>query len=392
MQMGRGHEESSGEELAMKPNATIRRRTRRARWAVLIAGALASTGTACNLTAVATKGDTTDPSDTTEPTETAPAGSCLYADCPTQLCMPYLYVDRYILERCYGWDKDNQVWATSAPEAIKDCDKQDLDVSTNYCQCDDRSTSTTDATGLCKFSIPSVDVFADASCSLGNPGELVTDQESACTYNDEVVDTSALDTIAKGVNTTCLVANEPPVEADPNCFPVTLGNVKRTSNECPIGSCDGSAAARTARPPGTNVTLSLDPARSYLAVTTPLQSVMVRLSGEAFVDLPGNRLLGLKVSAERIRFGSSDWNGFSFSLDNPVPFARVGEAFRIPVAQKPTITATGRRDGALTRLRASSASDVTGHLSVAHKTWDLDFADQSVAGSFALHLVGRTVQ
>jgi hypothetical protein len=46
--------------------------------------------------------------------------------------------------------------------------------------------------------------------------------------------------------------------------------------------------------------------------------------------LPGNRLLGLKLSAERVRFGSSDWNGFSFSLDKAVPFARAGEAFRIP--------------------------------------------------------------
>jgi hypothetical protein len=337
-----------------------------------IAGALAFTGTACNLTTIDPKEDTPDSdspeeTDTTPPTET-PAETCLQAACPPfNSCTPYIVVRKSDLVNCYGLD-ENGGWSSHTPAFVTDCDG-----AAEHCTCD--------ANDLCEFKYEPQLMFVDAACTLGTAGTHL-DGPSFCHY-PEPDETDVNDLIDQLNNDNCGV-NIVPLDG---CDEVDFTDVWLSDETCE--SCDPSAAARMVRPSGANVTLSLDPARSYLAVTTPVQSLMVRLSGDAFVDLPGNRLVGLKISAERVRFGNSDWNGFGFSLDKPVAFVRAGEAFRIPVAQKPTITATGRRDGALTRMRASSASDVTGHLSVAQKTWDLDFADQSVAGSFALHLVGR---
>ena len=383
METGRGHKRASCEELARTPNEAMSRRARQARWAVLIAGALGSMGAACS-TAIITKGDTpdsgsTDDTEAEPPTDTTQTGTCLQANCPERKCTPQLTIGRDRLESCYGFT--DGVWSGNTPLSVKDCDGQD-DGKSDHCTCVENDVGIV----ICTFDFGEQEPLVTAQCKVGQENEQI--DPSFCNYDDP--DTSKIDGIlaewdpdGDGTLDCGLIPNY-----DLGCndvSDVSLGSVK-------CYECDTSAAARIVRPSGANVTLSLDPARSYLAVTTPLQSMMVRLSGNAFVDLPGNRLVGLKISAERVRFGSSDWNGFSFSLDKAVPFARAGEAFRIPVAQKPTITASGRRDGALTSLRATSAGDVTGHLSVALKTWDLDFADQSVAGSFALHLVGTVAQ
>lgn len=359
MHMGRGHEGSSCEGLVTK---TIWRGSRQARWAALIAGALALTGAACNSTAIVTKSST----DSTDTTQTTPPGTCLYADCPVETCTTTVVIRRDMLEGCYGWDGSS--WATTAPGFVKDCDGSHAN-----CTCD--------SNGLCSFSFSS-DVHPKAQCSVGSVNDAVSG--SFCGY--EGADTTQVDQIAEQVTEDCrLDFSLQPLP--PDCPAPDTSHVKLGSNAC--NSCDSRVAARASQPPVGGLTLSLDPARSFLALTTPVQSVMVRLSGDASVDLPGNRLLGLKMSADPVRFAASDWNGFTFSLEQPVPLTRSGEAFRIPVAERPTIIGIGRRDGLPTRLRASSATDVTGHLSVAQKTWDLDLADQNMAGSFTLHLVGR---
>lgn len=381
METGRGHKRPSCEEPVRKPNEATSRRTRQACWAMLIAGALASMGTACS-TAILTKGDTpdsgsTEDTGTTPSTDTTPTEICREANCPDKTtCTPKLTIGRDRLESCYGFT--DGVWSGNTPPSVKDCDGQD-DGHSDHCSCSENDLGIV----ICTFDFGSQESTVTAQCKVGKEHESV--DSSLCKYDNP--DTSGIDGI--------IAEWDPDGDGILDCglIPAYEYGCSDVSNvtlgpECD-GGCGTSAAARVVRPADANVTLSLDPARSYLAVTTPLQSLMVRLSGDVFADLPGNRLVGLKITAERVRFGSSDWNGFSFSLDKAVPFVRAGDAFRIPVAQKPTVTASGRRDGAPTSLRASSAGDVTGHLSMAHKTWDLDFADQSVAGSFALHLVGR---
>jgi hypothetical protein len=383
MKTGRGNERASCEELARTPNEAMSRGPRQARWAVLIAGALGSMGVACS-TVVTTKGDTpdsgsTEDTGTTPSTDTTPTGACLQANCPEMTCTPKLTIGRDRLESCYGFT--DGAWSVNTPPSVKDCDGQD-DGTSDHCTCLENNLGFV----ICTFDFGDQDPVVTPQCKVGKEHDPV--DSSFCNYEDP--DTSGIDGI--------LAEWDPDGDGTLDCglFPTydtgcpPVRDVELGSTSC--SECGTSAAARIVRPSDADVTLSLDPARSYLAVTTPLQSMMVRLSGDAFVDLPGNRLVGLKISAERVRFGSSDWNGFTFSLDKAVPFARAGETFRIPVTQKPTITASGRRDGTPTSLRASSAGDVTGHLSIEHKTWDLDFADRSVAGSFALHLAGRVAQ
>jgi hypothetical protein len=369
----------------MNANEKSGRGARQARWAMLIAGALVSAGTAC------TKTPPKDPGGTT--TET-PVATCLEAiNCPTEACIPTVVVSRKDLEGCYGWT--GTAWPDATPYEVKGCDPGNTNAGPGAitCYCDpppDGGTDTGDR--LCHFR-HEVDVYAAAQCAWGNEGDAVG--SSGCTY--EVGRSDLLDALADSITGSCTFA--PNQQPDPDgCnqskldfSPVVLGSTACTgADDCQGHS--GSAAARMGRPAGTSATLALDPARSFLAVSTPLQSVMVRLSGEAYVDLDGGRLLGLQISADQARFNSSDWKGFAFSLDKVVALARTGEAFRIPVAQRSSITGIGRRDGKPTRLRASASSDVTGHLSLAQKTWDLDFADQSTAGGFTMHLAGRIAQ
>jgi len=334
---------------------------------MLIVGALASTVTACPLQPDKTPSDPTDtdtdPSTTTGTTVT----SCLQAvNCPTGSCQTSLTIRWDDLETCYGaFDVNSTSWPSNTPSDVQS-------------QCTTKDTYCT---------IEFTDHVQGNLCAYGNEGDTVSG--AVCGYS------LASSPQADSLLTTLQSANcnglfDQLVPQGPDCggdaSDVTLG-----SSEC--GSCDteqgGSAAARKGRPPGTTNMLSLDPAHSFLAVSTPIQSVTVRLSGDAFVDLSGNRLLGLQISADQAHILTSDWKGFSFSLDKPVPLARAGEALRIQMAARPTIIGTGRRNEELTRVRSTATSDLTGHLSATQKTWDLDFVDQSVVGGFALHLVGR---
>jgi hypothetical protein len=372
---------NNGEELAMNANEKSGWVARQARWAMLIAGGLASVGSACTKTPPKDSGDTT----TDTPVET-----CREAiNCPTEVCVPVVQVSRADLEACYGWT--GTAWPDATPLEVKGCDPGNTNSAPGVitCDCDLPSDGGTDGGDrLCRFHIE-VDLDAAAQCVWGNENDPVGSR--GCAY--DVGFSDLLSEFADSVARACPLS--PNQEPDPNgCnqstldfSPVVLGPTACADAD----DCQGhsSAAARSSRPAGTSAALSLDPVRSFLAVSTPLQSVTVRLSGEAYVDLNAGRLLGLQISADQTRFASSDWKGFTFTLDKAVALTRAGEAFRIPVAQRSSITGIGRRDDKPTRLRASASSDVTGHLSMAQKTWDLEFTDQSTAGGFTMHLAGR---
>src|SRR5262249_13983549 len=151
-------------------------------------------------------------------------------------------------------------------------------------------------------------------CAWGTAGDTVG--SSDCHYESGSSDDAQV--LADKLNYDCGLGVNPVPDGDggDGCTPdfnyATLGTA--TCASCGSESAR-TVAARKSRPPGTTDTLSLDPAHSFLAVSTPIQTVTVRLSGDAFVDLRGGRLLGLQISAEQARMANSDWNGFSFSLD-----------------------------------------------------------------------------
>lgn len=291
--------------------------------------------------------------------------SCLKVGCPQISCTTTYTVSQDDLVACYGWNSDTGDWGGNAPSILSS-------------SCD--NTPATDCVVAFRMGVD-----ADPVCEWGNAYDIVGGAD--CGWPD--ADPGDGIDFANQLSRDCKITATSARSCDV-LDPATLAGVALTTS-CDT-SCDdpeGASRVRTARPPGTTTTLALDPAHSFLAVTTPLQSVSVPLSGSGFVNLSSGQLLGVMISADGVRFGATDFSGWSFTLAKPVPIIRAGEAFRVPAAQQPTVIGTGRRNGQQSKLRIVPSADMTGHLRVGPGTWDLDFADQNVAGGFAMHLVGR---
>src|SRR5581483_9642392 len=177
----------------------------------------------------------------------------------------------------------------------------------------------------------------------------------------------------------CDIDVDPPKQV---CAPD--GTTATLSGSC--DTCEGTTAttattARIAEPAPGSTTLVVDRARSYVSFTTPFQTVLVPVAGDGRLDLPSGQLQTLRLNADDAFVGGSQWSGWTFALEGPVQLQRTGDAFAIPVARQTAIVGTGRRDGALVKQRSVATGDIAGHLNVADKTFDVDFSDQSIAGT-----------
>jgi hypothetical protein len=171
-----------------------------------------------------------------------------------------------------------------------------------------------------------------------------------------------------------------------SCDPVDLGTL--TYSVSCTGYCPDPPAPLPPAPPSTNLALTIDPARSFLRLGTPVGTTTFTLSGRGWADTAGTRTIAGAASASSGRVAGSDYSQWSLSFQNAIQVPVTGDTFRIPAATRPTIVGTGLRDGLPKKLHAVLGHDAVGHLRPATRTWNLDYADSSTAGTLTLHLEG----
>lgn len=280
---------------------------------------------------------------------------CVQPVCPEMTCHYTWDVSTQALKMCF-WDYDTNAWRTDVPPDVAGCNAA---AST----CPIHADGIVQGVPICTWAVTDSSAPSDA-CSYDTSTGNVT--------RDESFDSCQIDWGTP--------------QTPPPCDPVALSGL--TYSATCTGDCPEALAASPPSPPTTNVALTIDPARSFLRVGTPLGTTTFTLSGRGWADTVATRTMGGVATAGPGRVAGKEYAQWTLSFENAIQVPAAGGAFRIPAATRPTIAGTGLIDGVPNKLRAVLGHDAVGHLRPAAHTWDLDYADSRAAGTTTLHLEG----
>jgi len=144
--------------------------------------------------------------------------------------------------------------------------------------------------------------------------------------------------------------------------------------------------------PGMDYELHIDPALSYLTLTTATDTVTATLEGGGAAETgPGEFLRALAWASDETLDGVAYTDWF-FSFDQPLSLNVSNGTYSIPATSAQPFAGWGYIDGNLHELSAGNGTAVTGTIDSTNGTWDLDYSSSAGATSMSLHLEGDVVE
>jgi hypothetical protein len=362
------------------PTADRRPPTADWRWAALLAVSAASACTSEYDLIKIEEGQT--PADEEEIQEEVDQNTLWRCECPNGLYTPTLYVDAAALQDCLGYEQYGGVgYFTHPPPYPLDIHPDSHD-----------ACLTSPASGVCVLEALETEYSVeDGLCDVCLPYEVMTDGDLlsyACIYNNGEYNQ---DTIALASSLTSYCASLGfPLDTEDVTPDVLLESEYYVAvlEEC----YDPPPNLHSAMTANTDYLLLIDPAGSYLHVSTSSESRFAPLVGAAYTSSKPAEVLAVAARSSGFTLQDAVYERWSLGLQAPMDLDTQAGTFTVEDPGGPLFFGRGLIDDEGYLLQFGMGDEASGTLNLTTGTWSMDYTQTGGASSLAVHLEGAVVE